>query len=60
VATPFVEDYTGMSWAELKYTRFDLRAEPLTFTLDLSNVPCGCLPCVYLVRMGDPTGNDAN
>ena len=26
----------------------------------LSNVPCGCLACVYLVAMNDPGGGASN
>lgn len=51
-----VEDYTRSSWRTHKYSRVDLsRTQPLTFRVDLSNVPCGCLACVYLVAMNDPS-----
>ena len=42
-------------WDGHRYVRFDLSTSPLRFTLDLSNVPCGCLACVYLVAAADPS-----
>ena len=50
-----VHDHTKKAWEEHQYIRLDLSASPLTFTLDLSKVPCGCLACVYLVAMPDPS-----
>ena len=50
-----VQDYTQNAWREHRYERIDLMAQPLVFTLDLSGVPCGCLACVYLVAMKDPS-----
>ena len=55
-----VEDHTRSSWDEHKYARVDLRQNPLIYTLDLSGVPCGCLACVYLVAMADPSGGGSN
>ena len=49
-----VQDYMQESWEKHKYIRIDLQANTLSFTLDLSNVPCGCLACVYMVAMKDP------
>ena len=50
-----VQDFTkNDGWGEHKYVRIDLEKSPLRFELDLSNVPCGCLACVYLVTMKDP------
>ena len=49
-----VQDYNGKSWGEHKYVRIDMAKDALRFTLDLSNVPCGCLACIYLVSMKDP------
>jgi hypothetical protein len=45
-----VEDYqkSGSSWGNHKYERFDLLGKTMTFTLDLSNIPCGCISCVYV------------
>ncbi|KAL3926462.1 MAG: hypothetical protein SGPRY_003287 [Prymnesium sp.] len=50
--------YTG--WGDHRYVRIDLHRSPLQFTLDVSNVPCGCLACVYLVTMKDPVGWKSN
>ena len=55
-----VEDHKQQTWAGHKYVRLDLQSSPLRFTLDLSNVPCGCLACVYLVAMKDPASGDSN
>ena len=41
-----VSDHQGRSWADHRYVRYDLSAEPLEFVADLSGVPCGCLACV--------------
>ena len=35
-------------------------SEPLTFEIDISTVPCGCLACVYLVAMEDPSDTSPN
>lgn len=56
----FIQDYKAEGWTEHQYTRIDLRQEPLVFTLDLSHVPCGCLACVYMVAMKDPSGSSNN
>ena len=50
-----VKDSRRGAWAEHEYLRFDLRKQVLSFNLDLSRVPCGCLACVYLVAMPDPS-----
>lgn len=50
-----VQDYTQSDWQNHQYRRIDLRQDPLSFTLDLSHVPCGCLACVYMVKMAAPT-----
>jgi hypothetical protein len=55
-----VQDARAQGWAQQRYARFDLMAEPLRMTVDLSQVPCGCLACVYLVAMPDPSGSGAN
>ena len=55
-----VQDYQPAKWEEHKYIRLDLRRDPLSFTLDLSNVPCGCLACVYMVKMKDPSATGSN
>ena len=50
-----VNDHTPTTWKDHGYARLDLRSNPLSFTLDLSQVPCGCFACVYLVAMKDPS-----
>jgi hypothetical protein len=54
-----VRDFTERGWGNHKYLRFDL-TNPLTFDVDLSNVPCGCVASVYLVRMADPSLGRSN
>lgn len=54
-----VEDYSQIAWKKHRYMRFDLTA-PLTFDIDLSGVPCGCVACVYLVAMKDPLSGFSN
>ena len=55
-----VQDMAQSQWPEHRYTRVDLHQHALTFTLDLSNVPCGCLACVYMVKMKDPSEMGSN
>ena len=43
--TFLVQDTEVTTWAKHRYLRLDLSSSPLRFTLDLSNVPCGCLAC---------------
>ena len=57
--TYLVNDYRQRGWGNHRYMRFDL-SDPLTFTLDLSRVPCGCVASVYLVRMRDPSTGKSN
>ena len=45
-----VQDYTKRDWFDHHYVRLDLHRKALEFTLDLSNVPCGCLACGKLQR----------
>jgi len=55
-----MQDHTATAWQDHKYVRFDLHSEPLDLTVDLSNVPCGCLACVYLVAPEDPDITGSN
>ena len=55
-----VRDHTATRWAHHHYVRLNLEASPLQLTLDLSNVPCGCLACLYLIAMPEPVAGDAN
>ena len=54
-----VQDSSKTEWSRHKYMRFNLE-DPLTFELDVSKVPCGCLACVYLTAMPDPTFGKSN
>ena len=59
--TDLVEDMSaGSDWGDHRYVRSDLHQSPLKFTLDLSAVNCGCLACVYLVAMEDPSRGRSN
>ena len=55
-----VHDHTAANWASHKYVRFDLAERPIRFTLDLSNVPCGCLACLYFVAAKEPDASGSN
>ena len=47
-------------WSEYAYTRVNYFEAPLSLDLDLSNVPCGCLACVYLVALPQPNGDSSS
>jgi hypothetical protein len=51
-----VEDMRSTKWAEHRFVRLDLTESELSFELDLSRVPCGCLATVYMSAMPDPGG----
>ena len=50
----FVEsghERTGAEWGQMRIARVDLKRDSgLKLTIDLSNVPCGCIATLYLVR----------
>ena len=50
----------GDNWGDHRYVRSNMMTTPLKFTIDLSNVDCGCLACVYLVAMKDPSAGSSN
>lgn len=52
-----VQNYKAKYWSVASYVRFDLRNRILSFTVDVSKVPCGVLATLYLVRMGNPDGS---
>lgn len=54
-----VQDFNKRDWNSHKYVRFDL-TDPLSFDIDVRNVPCGCLACVYLTAMPDPAFGQPN
>ena len=41
-----VRNHGAEKWVDHSYVRLNLVAHPLTFSLDLSRVPCGCLACI--------------
>ena len=55
-----VHDFKQRGWSRHKYLRFDLSVAPLVFSIDVSNVPCGCVAAVYLVKMRDPSLGRSN
>jgi hypothetical protein len=55
-----VKDHRVKEWKEHSYVRVDLMEEDLHFTLDISNVACGCIACFYLVAMKDPDAEGNN
>ena len=42
------------SWQQVRYEKLRLLSKTLRFTLDVSQVGCGCNAAVYLVAMGQP------
>jgi hypothetical protein len=45
-----VSDHTASArggWEGLSYARLDLQRHALSFTIDISHVPCGCFACVH-------------
>ena len=52
-----VLDHAETAWPKHDYARIDLQQGPLSFELDVSGVPCGCIACVYLVAMPEPTAD---
>jgi len=49
-----MEDINAPSWWASKYVRFNLLGKTLTFTVDLSGVPCGVVACFYFVALWKP------
>eukprot|EP00419_Tripos_fusus_P008029 CAMPEP_0172682900 /NCGR_PEP_ID=MMETSP1074-20121228/18477_1 /TAXON_ID=2916 /ORGANISM="Ceratium fusus, Strain PA161109" /LENGTH=646 /DNA_ID=CAMNT_0013501663 /DNA_START=27 /DNA_END=1968 /DNA_ORIENTATION=+ len=49
-----VDNLGAPSWYQAQYHRFDLRGQTMSYTVDLSKVPCGCIACMYLVAMPNP------
>ena len=48
---------TMRSWQEVSYRKLRLLDKKLEFTIDLSNVGCGCNAAAYLVEMGDTSSS---
>ena len=52
---PPPEKVGKMQWLDVEYEKFELLGKSLSFTIDVSEVPCGCNAAVYLVQMDRPT-----
>lgn len=50
------QNFRAKNWAEAAYVRLDMRGRTMSFTVDVSKVPCGVIMTLYLVNMGDPNG----
>ena len=55
-----VADHTQSEWSDHDYLHMLHDGREMSFTLDLSRVPCGCIATVYLVQMDRPGLTDAN
>lgn len=56
-----VRDYVwAHKWSDVNYRKLDLLGKALSFTVDLSEVPCGCNAAIYLVQMDAPVGERSN
>ena len=55
-----VADHTQSEWSDHEYIHMLHDGREMSFTLDLSRVPCGCIATVYLVQMDRPGLTDAN
>lgn len=49
-----MEDINAPNWWASKYVRFNLLGKTVTFTADLSGVPCGVAACIYFVALWKP------
>lgn len=53
-----ISDYVwAHKWRDVSYRHFNLLDRALSFTIDVSNVGCGCNAAVYLVQMTEPDGD---
>jgi len=50
----------SLRWADLKYAKLKLLNKTLRWTVDVSNVGCGCNAALYLVAMSSPLPSEAN
>lgn len=48
------QDWAAPDWWAAKYQRFNLLGKWMTWTVDLSNVGCGVIACLYFSAMQDP------
>lgn len=49
-----VEDYQVTDWWGAKFVTFNLLGKTLTYTVDLSKVPCGVIACLYFTANWKP------
>ncbi len=52
---PLSEQAAKMQWADVAYEKLELLGKSLSFTIDMSDVPCGCNAALYLVQMDAPS-----
>jgi len=52
-----VQDAGVSDWWGAKYLKLNLLGKEFSYSIDLSNMGCGCVACVYLVAMGNPGPN---
>ena len=50
-----VADYRSHEWSQISYEKLDLLGKTLSYTVDVSEVDCGCNAALYLVAMDKPT-----
>ena len=54
LGSQYLDSSPAASWAHIKYRRLLLLDRSLSFTVDLSHVPCGCVASISLVQMSAP------
>ena len=59
LAAPLPGGLAPAQWMDVQYQHFHLVGKSLSFTIDLSNVACGCNAALYLVQMSVPSDKDA-
>ena len=57
---PSPEQAAKMQWSDVAYEKLALLDKSLSFTIDMSAVPCGCNAALYLVQMDMPSGDDGS
>jgi len=54
-----IDNVDETSWSDVQYKKLDLLGKTLSFSVDLSTVPCGCNAAVYLVAMTAPESDSS-
>ncbi|KOO25747.1 glycosyl hydrolase family7 [Chrysochromulina tobinii] len=57
---PSPEQAAKMQWSDVAYEKLAPLDKSLSFTIDMSAVPCGCNAALYLVQMDMPSGDDGS